>query len=155
MNNKTLFFYAPNLSYVERVKSSKSHQKRIEDSERITTSLEDLIEKNKNARTVIIFSFPPSNIFYTKSDAVVSFKLDNNMKDLFEKTLFELITYGGSGNLFEEELFNLSLSKENPNKANYTSPAEIRMKAESSSFTKVCNEIYALLLILNFLFLIL
>ena len=142
--NKTLFFYAPNLSYVKKVKSKNSHQKGIQDGEKITDSLENLIEKNKDVHTVIIFSFPSPNIFYTESDAVVNFRLDNSMKNLFEETLFELIAYGRE-DLFEGELFNLLISKENPNRANYTPPAELRLKAESKPFTRVCNEIYTLL----------
>ncbi len=145
MNDKTLFFYAPNLSYVEEVKRRGSHTRRIQDSEKTTTSLENLVEENKDAHTVIIFSFLPYNIFSIESDAVVNFELDNSMKDLFEETLFELITYGGEENLFGGELFNLLISKENPDKVNYTSPVEIMKKAEGNSFLKVCKELYFLL----------
>lgn len=122
-NNKTLLFYAPNLSYVKRAEYKKG-----QNDEKITNSLENLIEKNKEAHTVIIFSFPSPNIFYTESNAVVNFRVNDGMKDLFETSLFNLITSG-----------------ENLNETNYASPGEISMKAESSSFSKVCNKLYTLL----------
>ena len=122
-NKKTMLFYVPNLSYVKRTEYKKG-----QNDEKTADSLEDILENKEEARSVIIFSFLPPNIFYTKSDAVVNFRIDNTMKNLFETSLFNIITSG-----------------EDLNETNYNSPVEIMKKAEGNSFLKVCKELYFLL----------